>query len=108
MHMSANGHLDDYNYAIHEHQSENFVWAPVLARFGHTLSCENSGQWVIVTPSSERIILTDFVGSPKIPNVIACRPIQRHYKLADLCYNKLTKAPSQDPGVSTPPTMQGP
>ena len=106
--LHQRGEFQDYEQALHELGSENFVWAPVLARFGYTLSCENSGQWVIVTPSSERIILTDFVGSPKIPSVAACKATQRYYKLADIYYNKLTDEERQHPVVSTPPTTQGP
>jgi len=82
--LHESGTFHEYADAIAGAQSENFIWAPVLSSFGHSLECQQSGQWVIVAPgtdSDHELILDGCVGSPKIPNVATCSSVPRYYDL---------------------------
>ena len=83
LYLHKNEMFHEYLLAVSGAQSENFIWAPMLSRFGFVLECD-SGQWVITLPgadSDHQIVLVDCVGSPKIPNVATCRAVPRYYEL---------------------------
>ena len=96
MYLHESGTFHEYAIEVARAQSENFVWAPVLSSFGHTLECQRSGQWVIIPPgtdSDHELILDGCVGSPMIPNVATCTAVPRYYELI----NEIDVQEGEDP-----------